>query len=177
MQKQLIVTITGPDRIGFVESITKLLLKHNANVVQSRMVRLGGDFAVLMLVTVPEPALQAAVQTIGALEAQGFQVITRGTTSDDKSTFAGWLPYRVSVNGADHEGIIHHIAHHLAERGINIETLTTGSIHAPMSGTQLFTMEAVVLAPPKLSLKALRSELESVGNSLSVDTEVMPYTG
>jgi glycine cleavage system transcriptional repressor len=177
MPKQLIVTITGPDRIGFVESVTKLLLSHGANVEKSRMVRLGGDFAILMLITVAESELRRAIETVNGLQDQGFQVITRETVPSDESRYAGWLPYRIQVNGADHEGIVHNITSYLAEQGVNIETLTTGADHAPMSGTPLFTMDALVLAPPHLSFTVLRDELEAVGDKLNVDTKVTPYKG
>ncbi len=177
MSKHLIITITGPDRIGFVEQVTKELLVHEANVEKSRMVRLGGDFAILMLVRVTEEAYDAMGQTLERLIDEGYQVGTRETGVDDAEKYAGWLPYRIEVNGADHEGIIHNVTRYLAEQGINIETLNTGSVHAPMSGTPLFTMDAIVLAPAKLSLAALRNELEKVGDRLAVDTEVTPYKG
>ncbi len=176
MPKHLIVTITGPDRIGFVESITKLLLTHDANIEESRMARLGGEFAMLMLVSLEDDVFPAARDAMVRLESEGYQVTTRETTAEGVR-YAGWLPYRIWVNGADHEGIIHHISGYLAEQGINIETLNTGTVHAPMSGTPLFTMEALVLVPPTRSLGALRGELERVGDSVNVDTEVTPYTG
>ena len=177
MPRQLIITITGPDRIGFVESVTKLLLNHGVNVEKSRMVRLGGDFAMMMLVTVPNAELGGVIGTVMGLEAHGFQVFTRETATADGSNYAGWLPFRIQVSGADHEGIIHKITSYLAEQGVNIETLSTGADHAPMSGTPLFTMDALVLAPPKRSLAALRAELEGVGDRLNVDIEVSPFRG
>ena len=50
MQKTFVLTLTGPDRIGFVEKVTGLLLERGGNVETSRMARLGGEFAILMLV-------------------------------------------------------------------------------------------------------------------------------
>jgi glycine cleavage system transcriptional repressor len=141
------------------------------------MARLGGEFAVLMLVTVGEERFDAVEGAVMGLEREGYQVATRETVPEDTSKYAGWLPYKIEVNGADHEGIIHRVARYLADQGINIETLTTGTVHAPMSGTPLFTMSALVLAPSKVSLIELRSALEGVGDSLNVDTEVAPYTG
>ena len=177
MANHLIITLTGPDRIGFVESVTKLVLKHGANVDESRMARLGGEFAVLMLVSVEEQAFRALKDDVMHLQDQGYQVTTRETELGDAAEYAGWLPYTIEVNGADHEGIIHHVTRYLAEKGINIETLSTGMVPAPMSGTPLFTMTAVIVAPPNLTLTELRNELGTVGDRLNVDTEVAPYTG
>ena len=54
MQKNFVLTVTGPDRIGIVERVTGLLFEHGGNVETSRMARLGGEFAILMLVSMPE---------------------------------------------------------------------------------------------------------------------------
>jgi glycine cleavage system transcriptional repressor len=53
MQKTFVLTLTGPDRIGFVEKVTGLLLERGGNVETSRMARLGGEFAILMLAWIP----------------------------------------------------------------------------------------------------------------------------
>ena len=53
MRTDIVMTLTGPDRVGIVEELTEALLGVRANVETSRMARLGGEFAVLMLVSVP----------------------------------------------------------------------------------------------------------------------------
>jgi len=83
----------------------------------------------------------------------------------------------VKVNGADNEGIIHHVARYMAEKGINIETMDTGMVRAPMSGTPLFTMAAVVVVPPDIPSPGWRDDLEEIGDKLNVDIEVSAYRG
>ena len=53
MPKNIVLTLAGQDRIGIVERITKEVLNGGGNIVGSRMARLGGEFAMLMLVSVP----------------------------------------------------------------------------------------------------------------------------
>ena len=77
-----------------------------------------------------------------------------------------------TVLGADHMGIIHQIARYLSEQGINLETMTTEVVAAPMSGTPLFTMSAIVKVPPRLEIEDLREALEFIGDDLGVDTKV-----
>jgi glycine cleavage system regulatory protein len=55
--------------------------------------------------------------------------------------------------------------------------MDTDTVEAPMSGTPLFVMKAVVLVPPALSYSALQEDLRTVGADLNVDIEVSPYTG
>ena len=177
MRKHLVMTLTGHDRVGIVEDVTKLLLGYDGNVEASRMSRLGGEFAMLMLLSVPAAKFEALSQGVLSLKDEGYAVTTRPTKRGYSAKYAGWLPYQIHVSGADHEGIIHHITHHLAQRGINIETMDTGMTYAPMSGTPLFTMTAIVVVPADLPYHNWRDELEAIGDSLNVDTEVSPYTG
>lgn len=37
MQKQLVITVTGNDRVGIVDDVTKIILAYQANVDASRI--------------------------------------------------------------------------------------------------------------------------------------------
>lgn len=177
MRNHLVITISGHDRSGIVEEISKLVLEYQGNVEASRMARLGGEFASIMLVSAPEDKLEALREGVRALRENNFKVTTRPTERGQAHKFVGWLPYQVVIKGADHEGIVHHITRHLAGRQINIETMDTDVLQAPMSGAPLFTMTAIVLVPPTLPFQAWRQELEAVGDELGVDVSAKPYTG
>jgi glycine cleavage system transcriptional repressor len=178
MRKNLVLTLTGHDRIGIVEQITKLVMEKGGNVEISRMTRLGGEFVMLLLVSLEQERYEEFSHSTDELRAAGYTLTLCPTVTDDPARFAGWIPYQVEVRGADHEGIIHHIAFHLAEHGIHIENMDTSSLSkAPMSGTPLFTMAAVVLMPPHLHIHDLQEDLKIVGEALNVDIEMVPYAG
>jgi glycine cleavage system transcriptional repressor len=171
MAKNIVVTLTGKDKIGLVEQVTSVVVKRNGNVESSRMAHLGGEFAMLMLVTVSDAEFSNLDKDFQVLRTNGYQV-TLVQTEGDVKKYAGWLPYEIEVTGADHEGIIHEVSHHLALQGINIESLDTSSTPAPMSGTPLFTMKGIVLVPPKLNFNTWSNALEEVGDSLNVSVKV-----
>ena len=171
MAKNIVVTLTGKDKIGLVEQVTSVVVKRNGNVESSRMAHLGGEFAMLMLVTVSDAEFSNLDKDFQVLRTDGYQV-TMVQTEGDAKKYAGWLPYEIEVTGADHEGIIHEVSHHLASQGINIESLDTSSTPAPMSGTPLFTMKGIVLVPPKLNFNTWSDALEEVGDKLNVSVKV-----
>lgn len=173
MQKQLVITLMGKDRVGIVDEVTKIVLGHGGNVDASRMARLEGEFAILMLVSLTEREADAFSGRMAALREQGYELSIRPTERGYARKFAGWRSCQIKVNGADHEGIIHEITHHLAELGVNIESMDTGMEPAPFGGTDLFTMSATVVVPPTLSLERLREDLEAAGDALNVDTEIV----
>jgi glycine cleavage system transcriptional repressor len=172
MRKNIVLTLTGTDRIGIVDSVAEVLVKYDGNVETSRMARLGGEFAMLMLVSIPEEQLERFDLGINELSEKGFQVSARQTGQNDEQKHSGWLPYQIEVHGADHEGIVHQVAHYLTQRGINIESMDTGIVSAPMSGTLFFSMSAVVLVPPGMSNKDWQSDLEEVADRLNVEIKV-----
>jgi glycine cleavage system transcriptional repressor len=172
MRNNIVLTLTGTDRIGIVDSVTEILVKFDGNVETSRMARLGGEFAMLMLISIPEQQIEPFEQGLQGLREQGFQVSTRPTGQSYEQKHSGWLPYQIEVHGADHEGIVHQVAHYLTQRGINIESMDTGIVPAPMSGTLFFSMSALVLVPSGLPNKEWQTDLEDVADRLNVEIKV-----
>jgi glycine cleavage system regulatory protein len=76
--------------------------------------------------------------------------------------------------GADHEGIVHKVASHLARQGINVEQMETEVVPAPISASPLFHMEARIDVPPSVSIADLKSQLSRIGEELGVDIELAP---
>ncbi|MDO8755287.1 MAG: ACT domain-containing protein [Anaerolineales bacterium] len=171
MSKNIVLTLTGRDKIGIVDSVTSVIVKRDGNVEASRMTRLGGEFAMLMLIALPDKEFANLDQDFQQLRSEGYQ-LTLLQTEDDSKKYAGWLPYEIEVTGADHEGIIHDISHHLATQGINIENMDTSSKPAPMSGTPLFTMKGIVVVPPQLNFHVWSNALEEIGDKLNVSVKV-----
>lgn len=176
MYKHLVLTLSGHDRIGMVEKITNLVLRHKGNVGESRMARLGGEFAMLMLISVDKESYDELEKSIISLQNDGFKVTLDYTDTPAAEKYSGWMPYKIIVNGADHEGIVHKIAHHLADKNINIESMDTHIRQAPMSGAPLFIMEGIVLVPPEQK-SVWKEELNTAADELNVDIEISTYTG
>jgi len=172
MRKQLVLTASGRDRPGILEEVTGLIVRHHGNVESGRFQRLGGDFAMLMFVTAPEEEILNLRKDLDDLHFVRFDVQTRLTEAASSQEDSGAVTCAITVMGADHMGIIYQVTQYLAEQGINVETMNTEVVSAPMSGTPLFTMSAVVRVPPKLSVEDLREALEYIGDEVGVDTQV-----
>jgi glycine cleavage system transcriptional repressor len=172
MTKSFVLTFSGPDRIGIVEEVTRILLENGGNVETSRMARLGGEFAMLVLVSLVGDQLEELEKDLEKLSEEGYIVTTSLTEEGDTDLYAGWLPYKIELHGADHEGIVHEVAAYLSESGINIESMDTALVRAPMSGTPLFTMSADVVVHPDLNVIGWQDALKDVGHRLDVDIQV-----
>ena len=175
MPKRFVLSLTGSDRIGIVEHVTELILECGGDVQASRMARLGGEFAMLLLVSIPDAETDKLSAQVETLAGEGFKVTFTETEWGVAAQRKDWMPYKIEVRGANHEGIIHEIAEHLSKQGINIETIETNVVPAPMSGAPLFTMDAIVVVPPGLPKSKWQGELEEVSDHLNVELEMFLY--
>jgi glycine cleavage system transcriptional repressor len=168
----LVVTAIGHDKRGTVEKITDVLVEHHANIEESKMSRLGGEFAVIMLLSLSSENLDPLTAGFENLQTRGLTITSQKTDFSRLHKFEGYIPYEISVVGADHEGIVNSVARYLAAERINIDKMDTTVTRAPNTGTPLFSMVASVQAPPELSLAHLRNKLAKVGDELDIDIEV-----
>ena len=167
MQATLVMTVIGPDRTGLVESVAKLVAEHGGNWLESRMCRLGGEFAGIVRVTVPTAQRQALEIALGKLS--GLTIVVHG--DEPVPSTAQAVLVSLEVVGQDRPGIVREITGALNVQGINVEELATECVSAPMSGELLFQARAKILVPANVALDKLRQTLESALTGLTVELE------
>jgi glycine cleavage system regulatory protein len=166
MHRALVMTVIGMDRPGLIESISRLIAEHGGNWLESRMCRLGGEFAGILRVDVPQ-GTQGLLDSLQGLQAQGVTVIVRPDQPAPLVTPARTAS--LSLIGQDRPGIIHQISAALANQNINVEELETECSSAPMSGETIFKAVARLQIPETCVISELRRELEEIGSELMVE--------
>ena len=68
--RQLVITAVGPDRPGLIGKLTAPLYEASANVADSRMVNLRGQFALILLAEIPPAQVEQVQQSLQALAEQ-----------------------------------------------------------------------------------------------------------
>src|SRR5438128_1827772 len=101
-------------------------MRHGGNLEDTAMTNLGGHFAMMLIVEVPDgegaDALERALAAdVGDLE---LTVAVR-PIADRPAGVADGAPYAVSLYGADRPGIVHAVTQALADHGANIVDLST----------------------------------------------------
>jgi glycine cleavage system regulatory protein len=164
------MTVLGADRPGLVDRLASLIADHGGNWEESRMCRLGGQFAGILLVHVPEEQVSALTGALGRLE--GLDVGVTPTAPPDRA--AETRSVALSVVGQDRQGIVRQIAEVLARHGVNVEELHSECTSAPMSGEALFRAEARLAIDPAAGTAALQADLERIASDLMVDITIAP---
>jgi len=162
----LVLTVIAADQPGLVEKIASCISTHGGNWLESRMSRMAGQFAGILKVSVPAEAHQELVDALHGLIDQGIRVLLAESGIDPACT---WKPILLDLVGNDRPGIVRDITRVLSELDVNVESLVTDVVPAPMSSEPLFHAEALLAVPLTLSLDVLQARLETLADDLMVE--------
>ena len=173
MNNYLVISAIGADRPGIVNTLSSNILEHNCNIVDSRMTVLGGEFAIIIMVSGSWDKVAKLEGALPSLEAKlGLTIISKRT--EQRSSQDKMLPYLVEVISMDHEGIVYNIAEFFSSRNINVEDLSTGSYSAAHTGTQMFNMNMIISIPADIQLGELREQFTEFCDALNLDAVMEP---
>ncbi len=173
VQAALVLTVIGRDRPGLVERLATLVADHGGNWLESRMSRLGGEFAGILRLTLPDEREEPLRRALLALGPSGLTILIK---RDDTPPPVALRLVMLELVGQDRPGIVRQITAALAARHANVEELTTECVSAPMSGEPLFKASARLALPPGCELAQIREDLERIASDLLVDIDVQPLS-
>jgi glycine cleavage system transcriptional repressor len=165
--KWYMLTLVGKDRPGIVAHVTAALYEGGANLGETSMMRLGGNFTIMMMVQFSgtSHALQDLVG--GVAESLGLQLHIdhiEARLHDHR------IPdVRITVYGADRTGIVAKVTGVLAEAGLDI--LELESDVAGTNAEPIYIMSIEGLAAE--GVPALESALEIV-RAEGIDASLQP---
>jgi glycine cleavage system transcriptional repressor len=165
------VTAIGRDRPGIVAAVTGVLLDLGGNLEDSRMAILGGHFAVMLLVDLPEEAGRGRLEDgLGEVrERLGLEAVS--VSEVERLAAEGGGPTHVlTVYGADRPGIVHGIATALADRRVNVTDLAT----QVTGGTEPVYVMMLELALGDVAEDDLEAALGETAEELQVDVSLRP---
>jgi glycine cleavage system transcriptional repressor len=168
-----VLTAVGPDRVGIVDDISGIVAERKCNIEDSRMAVLGGEFAVIMLVSGGQDAVRALTAALpGRGDALGLRIECRATRAPGGKEEG--RPYLLEVVSLDTPGIVHAITAVLRKSGVNIESLETDTGAAPWTGAPMFRMKAHIVVESGLRVGDLRDMLARLQNDRDLDIVLKP---
>jgi glycine cleavage system regulatory protein len=163
------MTIVGPDRPGLVDSVAALVAEHKGNWLESRMSRLGGQFAGILRVEVSAGSASDLEAALRKLDSQWLAIVVTPDTSTVPIEASSARTSLLEVVGQDRPGIVSQIARVLAGYGVNVEELHTECSSAAMSGETLFKARAKLSIPESCDSSEIRRKLEKIAEDLIVE--------
>ena len=167
----LVLTLVGPDRPGLVSTLSATVAGCGGSWLDSEMARLAGQFAGILLVSVPDANADALAAELRGLEGGELHLTVQPAAAPD-DLGQPHRALRIELIGQDRPGIVRDLARILAEQGVNIEDLATSVTSGAFSAEQVFTAHAHLRVPETVETEALKAVLEHLGGDLMVDITV-----
>ena len=173
MNTLLVISALGDDRPGIVNDLSAAILEYGCSIADSRMSVLGGEFALILLVS---GNWDSVARLEGALPALGdrFGLLITFKRTEKRKSDKPLIPYDLEVVSMDHPGIVHDIADFMSARHINIETLETEAYSAAHTGTPMFSLNMRVSVPGDTHIASLRDEFGEFCDDLNLDAVLEP---
>lgn len=175
MDKQIVLTIVATDEPGIVQRVAEVVAGHGGNWMESSMVRLGGEFAGIVRVSVPGAQMSAMQAGLVALKDQGVVVTTQDASKPAPAAVG--MQAELTLSGIDHPGIVRDISAALAGAGASIDELHTELFVGSMSGEKMFSATARIVLPADTTIETVRQHLETLAQDIMVDVDIHAEQG
>ncbi len=160
------LTVVGEDRKGIVAALTRALYEGGANLGETSMVRLGGNFTIMMMVEYTGNA--GALKSLVAPAGDRFGLSVHVDPIQAHLHRHVEPRYRVTLHGADRAGIVSDVTGALADLEFNITDLESdvgGNENAP-----IYILHIEGVAP--VDLETLQQAIEKFSQAWNVSVRV-----
>lgn len=173
MKQLLAISAIGTDRIGMVHDLTKVVADCGGSLSESRMMTLGSEFAVVMLVSGHWHALARLETELKKLAETGSLIVEIKRT-EERVARPEMLPYSVDVVCLDQPGIVAKLSGFFTTRAIDITELNTRSYLAANTGAPMFAVQMLVSVPSRIQIAVLREDFMDFCEHLNLDAILEP---
>lgn len=168
MNHWYMLTLVGKDRPGIVAKVTAALYDGGCNLGEASMMRLGGNFTIMLMVDF-ERSSKALTDLISPV-AESLDLHLHLDRIEGKLHQHVEPDARVTVYGADRAGIVAKVTAALAEAGLNItdlESMVGGSEDKPIyvmqiEGTAAEGIESLQAAVDVIRKDGVEAHLEPI---------------
>ena len=171
MKKSIVISVLGNDSPGLVESLSKIIVAHDGEWIESRMASLAGKFAGILRIDLPASKVRDFQIALQNAEDLGLSVIFEESVPSQHTPVQN--QFEIELIGQDQPGIVHKISSALAQMNANVDELHTEVVEASMSGESLFKADIKLHIASDVKSSEIRALLEELANELIVDIELL----
>jgi glycine cleavage system transcriptional repressor len=168
---KMVLTAVGPDRPGLVHEISSVIHAAGANLEDSRMAVLAGDFALIVLFSGSEEVMEQVQRDSTALEGE-LDFSIRFKPASPRLESESHRDFALDVTGVDQPGIVQHVSEVLAGLDVNVTSFESRLSVAAFHGTPMFTLLAELEVPNGSELDTLHERLEQVCEQLHLSYDL-----
>ena len=168
--EKIIIYVSGKDRTGIISDITKEISNLNGNIETSKMIKLGQDFNMLVLASIKEQNFNDLEKKL--LLYKDLSISIKKTTQHTEYRENEFI---FILKGADNEGIVHNCTKLFHKLHINVIDLETKLLNAPITGSPLFYIKAIIYLTDSEQLDILKQKIVQLENENNVVVKLIEY--
>lgn len=168
------MTAFGPDRVGIVADVTRLLYENGCNLEDTAMNLLADEFTLNLLFSCTKDTIEEQLlQECRRLEREkGISAFVRSLPPPEKKSSQGTITCSLHIEGLDQAGIVYKTSAFLAEKKLNIVHLKSTAQASPESGAIVYRMDIDIQVPKDFSVEQLEDEITALADELQVDINI-----
>jgi len=148
--------------------ISGIVNDSGANWLESRMARLGGQFAGIIRVDCAnDPSADALKNALAGLCPEGIQVDCHTESDVTKQPFSRCL--KIEISGNDRAGIVSQLTKAISQVGANVEELDTCIENTSKTDPPIFHASGTVSLPESTGDDQLIKMIEGLNDDLNVE--------
>ncbi|AAZ23982.1 MULTISPECIES: glycine cleavage system protein R [Colwellia] len=159
----LIISCIGPDQTGLVDTLSKVISKHQGNWQVSSLHHLSGFFAGVIEVAVASEKSESLISALKAIKGLSCQIEVAEPNMPDVISN---LVLEITAN--DRAGIVQEVSSVIHHQNGNLIKLVSSHDSAAHSGQDIFKAKVQIAIDDK-SVDHLISALEQIADDLMVD--------
>ncbi len=167
MEHWYMLTLVGEDRPGIVAKVTSALFDGECNLGETSMIRLGGNFTIMMMVSTDLTGSQLEKLLSSVVDSLGLRLHVDRIKGQLHRHIVPDV--RVTVSGADRAGIVAKVTTALAEAGLNILDLESDVAGSEESPIYIMCIEGVAAE----GVAALEAAVEVIAGE-GIDITISP---
>lgn len=173
MKQFLAVQAIGKDRPGLVHDVVRIIADCGASLSESRVLPLGSDLAMQMLVSGNWHAVARLESELARLaESSGLALTLRRTEA--RGLRENHVPYSIDVIGPDQPGIVAGLTGFFTSRQVEITEVATRAYVAQQTGAAMFAVQMSVNVPVRSHIAQLREDFMDYCDSQNLDAILEP---
>jgi glycine cleavage system transcriptional repressor len=174
MNQHLALTVLTHDQPNTLAQLTEFLASHHCQIHSSRMLVLGGEFAMLLLIAGPWNEIAKLESHLPEFSTKHDLIVQFKRTELQHHDNQKWIPYSVELIAHDCDGLIETMSSFFTDLGAVIYEVHNNHYTANPIGIPMFSLAMRILVPADTQLSDLRERFINICDFLNVDAYLEP---
>lgn len=170
----LVISATSTNKpTAVVRELASLAHKHQCNIENSRLMIMGNEVAIMMMISGNWSTITKVEAGIPMLEKE-LNMVSQVKRTKLQPSALELIPYAVQIIGIEQLGIIYEISNFFNNLDVVILDLQNNTFSANLTSTRMFSLSMRIGVPPSLNIADFREHFAVLCDELNLDGLMEP---